>query len=92
MQRLLASFGDKNVIIERIAQNMLTDPLVNIPTDNVMRDNLPEFISETYNRFYTRQPSEAEIWYLQNLINNNAELTVVEVYYAFLTSEEYKYY
>jgi len=89
---LQSSFGDKNVVIERISQNMLSDPLIVLPQDSTMLNNPKDFIIKTYNRFYTRQPSEAEIWYLENLINKNPNLTAKEFYYGFITSEEYKYY
>jgi hypothetical protein len=92
LQRLLESFGDKNVVIERIAQNMLNDPFAQIPSDSILSVNTDGFITETYNLFLTRNPSEAEVWYIRELIDNNPNLTVKEVYYAFITSEEYKYY
>jgi hypothetical protein len=92
LQRLLDSFGDKNVIIERIAQNMLNDPLAKIPNDSVLSSDLDGFIKNTYTLFLTRNPSEAEVWYIRDLVNENSSLTVKEIYYGFITSEEYKYY
>ncbi len=92
LQRLLESFGDKNVIIERIAQNMLNDPLAQIPADTILTAAADVFISESYKLFFTRNASEAEVWYIRELIKNNPELTVKEIYYAFITSEGYKYY
>lgn len=92
LQRLLESFGDKNVIIERIAQNMLNDPLAQIPSDSILTTGTDAFITETFNLFLTRNPSEAELWYIRELIRDNPSLTVKEIYYGFITSEEYKYY
>ena len=92
LELLQSSFGDKNVVIERISQNMLSDPFAVIPADSTMYSNTKSFIISTYNRFYTRQPSEAEIWYLEDLITKNPNLTTKEFYYGFITSEEYKYY
>ncbi len=92
LQRLLESFGDKNVIIERIAQNMLNDPLAQIPSDSILTTGTDAFITETFNLFLTRNPSEAELWYIRELIGDNPSLTVKEIYYGFITSEEYKYY
>lgn len=92
LQRLLESFGDKNVVIERIAQNMLNDPLANLPNDSVLTANPESFIKDTYKLFLTREATEAEVWYISNLISSNPELTVKEIYYGFITSEEYKYY
>ena len=92
LQRLFDSFGDKNVIIERIAQNMLNDPLAKIPNDSILRQDPENFIKNTYNVFLTRNPSEAEVWYIRDLIQSNSNLTAKEIYYSFITSEEYKYY
>ena len=92
LQRLLESFGDKNVIIERIAQNMLNDPLAKVPNDSTLTQNTDGFIKNTYNLFLTRNPSEAEVWYLRDLINSSPNLSTKEIYYGFITSEEYKYY
>ncbi len=92
LELLQSSFGDKNVVVERISQNMLSDPLANIPSDSIMFYNSTEFIIRTYNLFLTRQPSEAEIWFLKDLIVKNPKLTTKEFYYGFITSEEYKYY
>ena len=92
LEQLQASFGDKNVVIERIAQNFLTDPSIKIPSDSLLVLDKEHFISDTYQRFYTRKPTEAETWFIADLIDNNTELTVKEIYYGFITSEEYKYY
>ena len=86
------SFGDKNIIIDRITRNFLLDPSADIPDDLEMRSDVKQFIKDTYKKFYVRNPNEAEIWYLEKSINENLDLTATDIYYAFLTSEEYKYY
>jgi hypothetical protein len=86
------SFGDKNIIISKITHNFLLDPLASIPSNSEMRGNVIKFVDDTYRKFYVRTPSEAESWYLNNLINSNLELEPRDIYFSFLTSEEYKYY
>jgi hypothetical protein len=86
------SFGDKDVVIERIAQHFLLNSAAQIPTDNYMRFNTDQFIAEAYNRFYVRKPTEAETYYLRKLIKENGEIKARDVFYAFVTAEEYKYY
>jgi hypothetical protein len=86
------SLGDKDIVIDRITQHFLTDSDADIPTDLFMRTNLDQFITEAYNRFYVRQPSEAELYFLKKVIQENNSLTAKDVYYAMLTAEEYKYY
>ena len=71
---------------------MLNDPLAQIPSDSILTTGTDAFITETFNLFLTRNPSEAELWYIRELIGDNPSLTVKEIYYGFITSEEYKYY
>lgn len=86
------SLGDKQIIIDRILRNLLKDPAVIIPTAAEMRSNTGLFVQETYKRFLVRQPNESELWYLKKLLDENPDITPEDVYYAFMTSEEYKYY
>lgn len=86
------SFGDKDIVIDRITQHFLTDAAADIPDNLYMRTNLDQFITDAYSRFYVRQPSEAELYFLKKAIQDNSKLTARDVYYAMLTAEEYKYY
>ena len=86
------SFGDKDIVIDRITQHFLVDTDADIPSNTFMRTNLDQFITEAYSRFYVRQPSQAELYFLKKEIQENASLTPRDVYYAMLTAEEYKYY
>jgi hypothetical protein len=87
-----ASFGDKQVMTERIIQNFLARKDADIPSDSRMRKNVREFVEATYRRFYTRKPDEQELQTLTTLIETAPEITPSDVYYAFLTSNEYLYY
>lgn len=88
------SLGDKNLANEMILNAMLEDPVVasSLPSDTEMREDLDEFIELTYLRFYLRKPTEYEKYGLRQMIEDDASLTVVDVYRSFLLSNEYMFY
>ena len=63
-----------------------------MPTDQIMRADIDQFITDTYLRFYVREPGQYERWQLKQMIEQDAEITPEMIYYAFLTSDEYRYY
>jgi hypothetical protein len=70
----------------------LNDQSAQLPSNTVMRANVELFITETYNRFYNRNPNEFELWYMKDLIDSNSDITPELVYYSMMTSNEYRYY
>jgi len=86
------SLGDKQIIIDRILKNLLNDAGVQKPDMQSMRENIPVFIRDCYRRFLVREPNETEMWYLKKIIEENETLTPEDIFYAFMRSEEYKYY
>lgn len=86
------SMGDKTLIADIIIRNLLNTPGAKIPTDAAMRSDLDRFINETYKKFFIRLPGEYESWYLKQLITEDTDFGPEMVYYAFLTSDEYRYY
>jgi len=88
------SIGDKSLVNEMIINAMLEDPVVlaNIPTDTEMRDDVEAFIETTYLRFFLRNPTEYEKYSLREMIETDPELDPVEIYRAFLLSNEYQFY
>ena len=87
-----ASVGDKSLMADIIIRNLLNSPDANVPDDADMRADVRGFITETYKKFYVREPGEYELWYFENLINSNSDIRPEIIYYAFLTSDEYRYY
>lgn len=90
--RCMESIGDKEVAREVIISNFMNKPGVQIPTDSVMRLDIDYFISETYERFLVRQPSQAEITYFKNYILADPNVTPELVYFSFALSNEYLFY
>lgn len=92
MVQAYESMGDKTLIADIIIRNLLSSPGANIPTDASMRNDLDGFINDTYKKFFIRLPGEYESWYLNQLITEDPDFSPEMVYYAFLTSDEYRYY
>ncbi|HWB63630.1 MAG TPA: hypothetical protein VG603_08990 [Chitinophagales bacterium] len=88
----LQACGDKNMMEDLIIKNLLAKANQQIPDNNTMREDIPAFVTQTYVRFYNRQPTEFEAWKMQQLIQQNTDITPQMIYYAVMTSEEYKYY
>lgn len=86
------AFGDKRVIIDMIILNFLNDPNVVLPTDAAMRADLNGFVEATFRKFFVRQPTAFERWFVADIIQRDASITPDLVYYAFMTSNEYRFY
>lgn len=84
--------GDKGLIADVIVRNFLNNSAADVPSTQEMNTDVPAFIQATYRRFYVREPGEYELWYFENLIANDSEITPEIIYYAFLTSDEYRYF
>lgn len=87
-----SSLGDKNLIVDILIRNFLNAPGANVPSSQAMRSDINRFITDTYKKFYVREPGEYELWYLRSLIQNDPDMTPEMLYYAFLTSDEYRFY
>lgn len=92
IERLLRSIGDKRLAYELIISSYMNDPQVVLPTFTAMRGNLDLFITETYERFYVRPPSQLELEYMKNYLENNTDITPELVYFAFAISDESFFY
>jgi hypothetical protein len=86
------SFADRKLIEDMIIRNFLNAQGVDIPTLTEMNADVPAFIINSYKKFYNREPNEFELWQMENLIASDAAITPELVYYAFMTSNEYRYY
>lgn len=87
-----SSFGDKVLVIDLMIRSMLSNAKAIVATNTTMRARPDEFIVDTYKRFLVRKPTEQEKWFLKNKIETNEDLKPADVYYALLTSDEYRYY
>ncbi|HHG86300.1 MAG TPA: hypothetical protein ENJ82_16235 [Bacteroidetes bacterium] len=86
------SFGDKRLMIDMIILNFLNETGVQIPTDVTMRGDIERFVSQAYRKFFVREPSAFEKWYVSDLIRKDVDVTPELVYYGFMTSNEYRHY
>lgn len=86
------AYGDKRMVIDMIILNYLNTPGVQVPSDAAMRGDIEGFVSNCYRKFYVRQPTAFEGWFVSDLIRKDASITPDLVYYAFMTSSEYRFY
>lgn len=89
---LYLAFGDKVLIEDVLVKNMLNSPEANLPSDAEMRANIGQYVKNTYIKLYNREPNELESFTLTEKINANEAMTSAMVYYAMMTSNEYRFY
>ena len=86
------SIGDKDLVHEVLISNYMNSGGVILPTNAEMRADIDGFITETYNRFLVRNPTEAERQYFKNYISTHPNVRPELVYFSFALSDEYQYY
>lgn len=91
-QKAIASIGDKQVAFDILVSKYMNDPKVILPTMEDMRNDTENFVRETYKRFLVRQPTEAELKWMENYIESRPQLTPELVYFAFATCNEHFHY
>jgi hypothetical protein len=89
---LYLAFGDKKLLEDLLIKNMINRPESLLPSNQTMRADVDLFIVNAYQKLYNRSPNELEVFTLKKNINENAQMTAVIVYYAMMTSDEYRYY
>lgn len=92
LERLIRSVGDKRLVYELIISSFLNDPDIIIPEDSEMRADIKSFITETYERFYVRKPTELELAFFENYLENNSNVNPEMVYFSFAISDEFFFY
>lgn len=86
------SFGDKKLVEDMIIRNFLNDTTSTIPTMQQMRADVPQFVTTAYNKLLNRNPNEFEKFFISSIIEKDASVSPVMLYYAIMTCNEYRYY
>lgn len=86
------SVGDQILARQILIANLMKKPGVIIPSNADMNADMDKFITETYVRFYVRNPTESEKEYLKKTIKADPNITAELVYISFALSDEYMYY
>jgi hypothetical protein len=86
------AFGDARVVEDLIVRNLLNRTAAAIPSNEEMRADPEAFVRAMYKRFMVREPGAYEVWYFTDKIQKNLSIRPDQVYYALLTSDEYRYY
>ncbi len=88
----LASSNDKKLVTDLVVRQMLNRADLPAPTDAAMRADLDGFVLKTYKRFFHREPNPFEAFKIRQMIEGDSAMSPVMVWYAFLTSEEYRFF
>ncbi len=86
------SVGDKGLIIDRVLRKMLSANGILKPDAATMRADMEAFLTESFERFLVRKPAEMELWYFTSILEKNQAIAPEDIYYALMTSTEYRYY
>ncbi len=92
LQTAYAAFGDQRLIEQLIIKNFVNDGGIDIPTQAEMNANVQQFIKDSYVKFFNRLPNEFELWHIENEITADPSITPELIYFAMMTSNEYRYY
>ena len=86
--------GGKQLVNDLIIESFLLDDEVvsTLPNATEMRDDIDDFVEMTYLRFYLRYPTAYEKFGVIRMIEEDADITPLEVYRAFLLANEYYFY
>lgn len=88
----IESIGDKQIAFDILVSKYMADGGVELPSEESMRADPEAFVRDTYRRFLVRQPTEAELQWMENYIESRPNLTPELVYFAFATSNEQFHY
>lgn len=89
---LYDAMGDKRLIEDRILLNLLSKSGVQIPSVPQVNGDTAAFIQLTYRKLYNRSADAFEVYYLKEQIRLNPAYTPRLIWYALMTSDEYRYY
>jgi len=92
LSELKLSFGDKVTLNQMLVSAFINDPDIKMPDNQEMRNDPEKFVRDLYRKFYLRNPTAYEKYYLVKLINDDPGLTVEHFYTAFALSNEYSFY
>ncbi len=92
LNTVYTAFGDKKMIEDRIIRAFLNSPSAIIPGAVSVGGDTAVFVVNTYKKLYNREPNEFEKYYTVQLIRTEPYMSAKVIYYALMTSDEYRYY
>jgi hypothetical protein len=92
LNTVYVAFGDKKMIEDRILLNFLSKSGVQIPAQTNVSGDTVLYINNTYKKLFNRDANAFEKYYLKEQIRLNASMTSKVIWYALMTSDEYRYY
>jgi hypothetical protein len=92
IQQAYDAFGDKKLIEDMIVRHFLTSTSLQIPTNTAMRADIPKFTEDAIEKLFNRKPDALEKYFIGDIIQKDTSISPTLIYYAIMTSDEYRYY
>ncbi len=92
LNTVYTAFGDKYLVEDRILQNLLNKPGIQVPANTNVNGDTLKFIENTYKKLYNRSPDAFEQYYLKEQIRLNPFMNSTVIWYALMSADEYRYY
>ena len=86
------AFSDKELVEDMMIRDLIRAATGKIPERDAIEANVDSFATATYKKFYHRSPNVMELWNLRNMIQQDTTVNPGMIYYAIMTSDEYKFY
>lgn len=95
LDKLLQTYkevSDKSLVRDMVVRDFLRSKFLILPGAQDIRTDKDKFITDTYRKFYRRDPTKLERWTMFDQISKDTNCNAVLIYYSFLSSEEYLNY
>lgn len=86
------AFSDYDLVEDMVIRHLIRAAAHKIPERPEIIANIDSFAVATYKKFYHRNPNELELWNIKNMIETDTSVVPDMIYYALMTSDEYKFY
>jgi hypothetical protein len=92
LNEVFLSIGDKSIANSLALNHFLGMSGIQIPSNQQMRNDIAQFVTDTYLKFYLRNPTPYEAYQLKKMIADDMNITPEMVYASFALSNEYNFY
>ncbi len=92
IKNLFLSQGDQSLNYSGYISYLLKEAGAYLPDESVMQADIESFVETLYLGLLNRKPGKYEVHNLSEAIKKNTGITVRDIYFAVMTSEEYRRY
>ena len=92
LKSLYESIGDKRLFEQLLIKKLMDREDIVFPNIDELRENIPQFIRQLYSRIFNRLPNALEAYQLKRIIESDPNISPKMIYFALMTSDEYRKY